>query len=227
MNEYQLRLVQRIQAGDAVAEHELFRQYKDAIFWKVCRRLQTDRENIKDIAGEIYLAMLEGLRKKSFLPEKWESLEAYVWGITNNKIRDWLKEEKRDGKLFHPEPPSEEIAAASEEYLLENAELAGLKLGQVLRSSEFSVSIISPAIGANFAGEVDFSWEVKKDEQVFNGPIVLKILNNREITVHAATVENGRYACKEKFTPGVYYWTLEEQGEMLYLGKFFVNKSQQ
>jgi len=98
------------------------------------------------------------------------------------------------------------------------------KLGQALRSSEFSLTIIVPQIGENFIGDIEFRWEIKKDEQTFSGPLVLKILNNRETTVHIATVENDQYTCKEKLAPGVYYWTLEEQGETLYLGKFFVMK---
>ncbi len=86
--------MQRTRSGDSTAENELFQKYKDPILWKICRRLQTDRENIKDLAGEIYVAILEGLRNASFQPDKWESLEAYIWGVTNNKIRDWLKSAK-------------------------------------------------------------------------------------------------------------------------------------
>jgi hypothetical protein len=100
------------------------------------------------------------------------------------------------------------------------------KFGQALRSSEFSLTIIVPQIGENFIGDIEFRWEIRKDEQAFSGPLVLKILNNREASAHTATVENGQYICKEKLAPGVYYWTLEEQGETLYLGKFFVKKSQ-
>jgi RNA polymerase sigma-70 factor (ECF subfamily) len=135
-NEEQLRLAQRTQAGDASAERELFRRYKDPILWKICRQVKTDSENIKDLASEIYLALLEGLRKESFRPEKWEILEAYVWGVTNNKIRDWFKKEKRENKIFSDDPPSEEIAAASEEYLLENEELGKL-LRTCLQALEF------------------------------------------------------------------------------------------
>ncbi len=125
-DERQLRLVQRIQSGEAAAENELFHCYKDPILWKICRHVKTDSENIKDLIGEIYLAILEGLRKQSFQPEKWETLEAYIWGVANNKIRDWFKKEKRENKIFAGDPPSEEIAAASEEYLLENEELGKL-----------------------------------------------------------------------------------------------------
>lgn len=132
----QLRLVQRIQSGEAAAENELFHRYKDPILWKICRHVKTDSENIKDLAGEIYLAILEGLRKQSFQPEKWETLEAYIWGVSNNKIRDWFKKEKRENKIFDGDPPSEEIAVASEEYWLENEELGKL-LRACLQALEF------------------------------------------------------------------------------------------
>lgn len=125
----QLRLVQRIQRGDTTAERELFLRYRNPIFWKICRQVKTDRENINDLASEVYLAILEGLRKSTFQPENWESLDAYIWGVTNNKIRDWFKKEKRDRQFFHAGPPSEEIAAAAEEYFVENEEL-----GRHLRS---------------------------------------------------------------------------------------------
>lgn len=124
-DELQLRWAQRIQDGDSAAEQELFRRYKDAIFWKICRRLKTDPENIKDVAGEVYLALVEGLRKPSFQPEEWESLEAYIWGVANNKIRDWFKNEKRKNQIFAGDPP-EEIAAFADEYLLEAEELENL-----------------------------------------------------------------------------------------------------
>ncbi|MCI0690488.1 sigma-70 family RNA polymerase sigma factor [candidate division KSB1 bacterium] len=135
-DEYQLRLVQRIQAGDATADQELFCRFKDPILWKICRHVKTDSENIKDLAGEIYVAILEGLRKQSFQPEKWETLEAYIWGVVNNKIRDWFKKEKRENKIFDGDPPSEEIAAASEEFWLENEELEKL-LKTCLQALEF------------------------------------------------------------------------------------------
>lgn len=122
-DEHQLRLVQRIQAGDSSAENDLFQKYKDPILWKIHRSIATDAENIKDVTSEVFLAILQGLRSKSFRLEGWESLEAYVWGVTNNKIRDWFKKNKRENNIFSDDLPAEKIAAASEEYLLENEEL--------------------------------------------------------------------------------------------------------
>lgn len=120
----QLYLVQRIQAGETAAETELFKRYQEPIFWKICRHLKTDRENVKDVASEVYLAILQGLRSANFQPERWESLEAYIWGVTNNKIRDWFKQANRNHRFIEPQPPAENIAAvAAEEFLAENEEL--------------------------------------------------------------------------------------------------------
>jgi len=119
----QLRLVERIQAGDAAAEQELFRRYRDAIHWKVCRSIDARVEDLKDVVSEIYLAILEGLRKKEFQPERWESLEAYIWGVTNNKIKDWFKRQKTEKKYRDGYLPADELVAATNEYLAENDEL--------------------------------------------------------------------------------------------------------
>lgn len=120
----QLYLVQRIQAGEAAAETELFKRYQAPILWKICRHLKTDRENVKDVASEVYLAILQGLRSANFQPERWDSLEAYIWGVTNNKIRDWFKQANRNHRFIEPQPPAENIpAVAAEEFLAENGEL--------------------------------------------------------------------------------------------------------
>jgi len=100
------------------------------------------------------------------------------------------------------------------------------RVGQTLRSGDLSLSVRAPKIGGNFSKDIEFRWEAQKDGEEFRGSLALKILNNREEPVHATTVENGHYILKVKLAPGLYYWTLEEQGETLYLGKFFVKKSQ-
>ncbi|MCL4708980.1 sigma-70 family RNA polymerase sigma factor [bacterium] len=119
----QLYLVQRIQAGEAAAETELFKRYQTPILWKICRHLKADRENVKDVASEVYLAILQGLRNANFQPERWESLEAYIWGVTNNKIRDWFKQANRNHRFIEPQPPAENTAVAAEEFLADNDEL--------------------------------------------------------------------------------------------------------
>jgi hypothetical protein len=98
------------------------------------------------------------------------------------------------------------------------------RVGQTLRSDEFSLSIRAPKIGGNYSGDIEFRWEAKKDGEDFRGAFALKILNNHEESVYAITVENGQYILTAKLAPGLYYWTLDEHGETLCLGKFFVEK---
>jgi RNA polymerase sigma-70 factor (ECF subfamily) len=130
MNDQQLRLVQRIQSGDAGAARELFSRYQKPILWKISRAIQTDTANLNDVAGEVYLALIESLRKESFRPEGWQSLDAFVWGVTNNKIRDWFKKQKRDRRVFENDPIAAQVVAAVEDYRLENEEIT-----QILKTS--------------------------------------------------------------------------------------------
>lgn len=96
--------------------------------------------------------------------------------------------------------------------------------GQAQRSSDLSVSIFSPLLGENLHGEVLFRWQITRGEESIAVPLDLKILNNHESVVHNVRTEAQEYRLREQLAPGVYYWTLEYEGEMLYLGKFFWNK---
>jgi RNA polymerase sigma-70 factor (ECF subfamily) len=123
MNDQQRQLVSRIQAGEAAAKKELFERYQNPIFWKISRAVQAEAFSLEDLASEVYLALLQELSKTSFQPGQWISLDAFVWGVTNNKIRDWFKKQKRGRQVFEDHPPAEEIAAAAEEYRFESEEL--------------------------------------------------------------------------------------------------------
>lgn len=101
------------------------------------------------------------------------------------------------------------------------------RVGQALRSGDFSLAVFAPKTDENFTGEILFRWEIEKDGGKFNGPLELKILDNRENLVHAANIESGQYNFKENLAPGLYYWTLDNRGETLYVGKFFVKKPAQ
>jgi len=96
---------------------------------------------------------------------------------------------------------------------------------QTYLSAAISVSILSPQIGQNFEDDVLFRWDIRKDENEFNGPFDLKIMNNKEAPVDSAIVDGSDYHLKKKFDPGLYYWTLEHQKETLFLGKFFIKQS--
>ncbi len=122
MNDRQRRLVSRIQAGEAAAKKELFERYKTPIFWKICRVVKADAFSLKDIASEVYLALLQELAKTSFQPQQWVSLDAFVWGVTNHKILDWFRQQKRDRRVFENEAAAAGVAAAAEDFRLETEE---------------------------------------------------------------------------------------------------------
>lgn len=93
-----------------------------------------------------------------------------------------------------------------------------------VRSSGISASILSPAIGKNFKNDIVFRWNIQKNGKEFLGPFDLKIMNNKEAIIHSAEITGNQYELKEGFEPGLYYWVLEENSEMIFLGKFFVKK---
>jgi hypothetical protein len=97
-------------------------------------------------------------------------------------------------------------------------------LGEAHRSvgifSEFK--IISPEIGQKFDRKVLFQWTIKSDGQPYEETLHLKVLNNREEVVQDQSINGISFRSIEISQPGLYYWTLEHKGEMLYLGKFIV-----
>lgn len=96
--------------------------------------------------------------------------------------------------------------------------------GQTQRSSDLSVRIISPQLGENLHGEVLFRWQITRDERSIALPLDLKILNNHESVIHSARTEAQEYRLREQLAPGLYYWTLEYERELLCLGTFFAKK---
>ncbi len=96
--------------------------------------------------------------------------------------------------------------------------------GQPQRSSDLSVLTISPLLGENLHGEVLFRWQITRDEKSIDLPLDLKILNNHETVIYDVRIGAQEYRLSEQLSPGLYYWTLEYEGEMLYLGKFFLGK---
>lgn len=83
----------------------------------------------------------------------------------------------------------------------------------------YSVEVLSPENGRNYSRAINFRWESD-----YVGPFFLKILNNRENIVREFTVRENQFHFKEKLPRGLYYWKLETEEELLYIGKFYVGK---
>lgn len=84
--------------------------------------------------------------------------------------------------------------------------------------SEFrseSIEVLSPEIEAIVHSPITFRWKQ------YPRPVILKIMNNKEVTVLTANVKMNSYVTSKKFPEGLYYWKLEDDGELLFVGKFF------
>lgn len=79
-----------------------------------------------------------------------------------------------------------------------------------------SIEVLSPENDAIVSSPITFRWKQ------YQGPVILKILNNREMTVQMSNVKENRFVTTKSLVPGLYYWKLEDEGELLYIGKFFV-----
>ena len=90
-------------------------------------------------------------------------------------------------------------------------------VSDVSRSSDLNV--IVPADGANLENTFQFEWQGGETIS-----LTLKILDNRGVEIFSIVPEGHTYTLPKKLEPGLYYWKLETDEDLLYLGKFFVNK---
>jgi len=103
------------------------------------------------------------------------------------------------------------IASDDLEYLID----------QGFRDNDF-VKVLSPETVITAKEEILFNWVSDSEQQLY-----LKILNNQEDVLHKLAPENNKILfniTENKLDPGLYYWKLENDDELLQLGKFFVKE---
>ncbi len=88
-------------------------------------------------------------------------------------------------------------------------------IGSRVRSGVFEA--LSPTNNSVVKGIIHFSW---KQEQMH--PISLKIVSNRGDLLYTFAVSGQAFDFNEKLENGLYYWKLENDNELLYVGKFKV-----
>ena len=72
---------------------------------------------------------------------------------------------------------------------------------------------------AHFKDNITFAWEQTEHQSIH-----LIIFNNRGDDIFNTVVEDAVFKYSDPLDPGLYYWKLENEDELLYLGKFFVDK---
>ena len=84
-----------------------------------------------------------------------------------------------------------------------------------------SIQVFSPADNlTTFVGsDIVFSWKLAAQ-----GAVTLKIIDNMDEENYEYEVIGGRFVLKERLSPGLYYWKLEDHQDLLYIGKFFIKK---
>ena len=90
-------------------------------------------------------------------------------------------------------------------------------VGEFTRSD--IIKINNPSPGAEFKpGQfISFAWQQERPQ-----PHFLIIVNNQEEEIFKIFLENGEYQYNEALPEGLYYWKLESEDDLLYVGKFFV-----
>ncbi len=80
------------------------------------------------------------------------------------------------------------------------------------------VRVQSPEIDEEITNEVHFSWDTRVPMQVH-----IKILNNNQDIVWQTSTEEQHVSYDtSELEPGIYYWRLENDEELLYVGKFTI-----
>ncbi|MEM1319357.1 MAG: hypothetical protein AAGG75_03825 [Bacteroidota bacterium] len=110
-----------------------------------------------------------------------------------------------------PSPQAPQLIAAN---FAVNDELESM-VGEVYRDEGFEA--LSPAVGEDFApGQpINFAWKEKTSERLY-----LYILNNQEKEMHKVILISNRFQLDLPLDPGLYYWKLESEEDLLYIGKF-------
>jgi hypothetical protein len=110
------------------------------------------------------------------------------------------------------QPPGETVAILNEENPM-------LEKRVSLTHFNGDLEIIAPKIGTSFNGDDDilFEWKTSKWKH-----FSLQVLNNRCQTVFERDTYITRVRLTTPLSPGIYYWRLRTEKEMLFSGKFFV-----
>lgn len=79
-----------------------------------------------------------------------------------------------------------------------------------------TIEIISPEVGEIIQSPITFRWKH------YDKRLTIKILSNKELTLISSTLSGDSFTTSKKFAPGLYYWKLVTDDELLFVGKFLV-----
>jgi hypothetical protein len=80
-----------------------------------------------------------------------------------------------------------------------------------------ALSVMSPTNGSVLGPGAVFRWKGEGRK-----PLTLGIMNNKGDTVLTENGPHSQFVLKRRLSAGLYYWRIESESELLYVGKFFV-----
>ena len=83
-----------------------------------------------------------------------------------------------------------------------------------------SVTVVTPRKSQYYAEGAPISFNFVN---TISKTLFIKILNNKEENVFTTDFRGNCYEFRHKLQPGLYYWKLETEDDLLYIGKFIVN----
>lgn len=83
------------------------------------------------------------------------------------------------------------------------------------------LQVKSPLFGVNYTGKsVSFDWS-----SAMKGKLFLGIMSNENLEVFYSEVKGAKFDLDARnLTPGLYYWVLESEEDVLSAGKFYYKK---
>ncbi len=90
-------------------------------------------------------------------------------------------------------------------------------VGQTLRTGVNGVENVSPGIDEEKSVPVTFEWTGMEETDLF-----LQLLNNRAELIHNETVTGSSFTYDGSLDPGLYYWRLESEDELVHVGRFVI-----
>ncbi len=113
-----------------------------------------------------------------------------------------------------PEVPPTEIFAQN----FESNPFYESLVGQTLRTGVNGAEIISPDIDEELNLPVTFEWTGMEEMTLH-----FQLLNNRAEAIYTETVTGFGITYDEPLDPGLYYWRLETDDQLIHVGRFTVN----
>ena len=80
-----------------------------------------------------------------------------------------------------------------------------------------SVAVRAPGNGVTLKGKIEFEWMAREPSK-----IAMEILSNTGKPVYRFAHCKSPFHFNGELKPGLYYWKLEDESDLLYVGKFFV-----